>query len=269
MTRYNSFAISWSILLLLTALLLPFSACWAQQDDAVAVKPISTNRPNFSQGSDVVPQGSVQVEAGISYYKDTPANEEIKAHTYPDVLVRVGLLQWLELQVAASVQDSVVREGAVRRKVNGLGPLAVGLVTHLLDEQRYTPELAFKGALTLPVGNRALIPDNPEPSFTVAASKQIIPQTSLLLNAGYRWEGGDPVREVILALSTSVSDALSVYAEAVNDKPKGQQAANFADVGVLWLLKPNLQLDVAVGKQLNDIATDFFITTGISFRLPR
>ncbi len=235
----------------------------------MAIEPISTNRPNLSQGADVVPQGTVQIELGVSYFKDTPEGQTLKAHTYPEVLVRAGLLNWLELQVSGSVQDSVVREPLGRRKVQGIGPVAVGLVAHLLDEEGIIPSLALKGAATLPVGNSGLRPDHAVPELLLAASKSITKEAGLLLNAGYTWEEGKPISHLVLNLDINLSDAFSVYLEGASDKEKGERAAFIADAGILWRLMPNLQLDLAAGRQLNNLATDYFITTGISVRLPR
>ncbi|MCJ8165925.1 transporter [Pontibacter sp. E15-1] len=255
--------------LLFLFLLLLAGQGYGQGTPEPEVSDISTNRPDLSQSAQVVPQGTVQVEVGVSYWKDTPDGTRVNAHTYPDVAVRIGLLKWLELQLEGAVQDSIVREAGSRRKVRGVGPWSAGVVASLWDEKGSLPAVALRGALTLPIGNDAFAPRHAEPEFTLAASKSITEQSEVLLNLGYSWEGGDPIPHLVLNLGTALSQTLSVYIETALDKPQGEGAAYLADSGILWRLRPNLQLDLAAGRQLNSLATDYFFTTGVSVRLPR
>jgi hypothetical protein len=257
------------ILLLFISYMLYGSKAIAQQADSLANKPISTNRPSISQGAGVIPKGTVQAEIGFSYNKDTPGTTEIKAHTYPDILLRFGLLNRLELQLLGSIQDTVEHMPQRRRRVHGIGPVAVGFVGKILDEKKYIPNLAIIGTLTLPVGDKEFRPKHVDPLVLLAASKKVSEKTSVTINGGYSWSGGKPTNHLILNPGTTLSDAVSVYIEVARDKEKGQKAAYIADAGILWLIKNNLQLDLAVGRQLNDLATDFFVTTGISVRLPK
>ncbi len=257
------------ILLLLISNVLLGSKAAAQQTDSLALEPISTNRPSISQGASVVPKGTIQVEIGISYYKDTPNDTKIKAHTYPDMLLRFGVLDRLELQLLGSIQDTVEHLPQRRRRVNGIGPVAIGFVGKILDEKKYIPDIAIIGTLTLPLGGKEFRPKHVEPFVLLAVSKEISEKSSVSINGGYSWSEGNPTSHLILNPGTALSDAISVYIEVARDKEKGQKASYIVDAGILWLIKNNLQIDLAVGRQLNSLATDFFITSGISVRLPK
>ena len=257
------------MLILFVSCVLTNTKVIAQQADSLDMKPISTNRPSISQGAGVVPKGTVQAEIGISYSKDTPGNKELKGHVYPNVLLRFGILDRVELQLIGSIQDSIINSPQGRRKVQGIGPVGVGLVGHVLKETEYIPSVAIISTLTLPVGDEDYRPKHVEPLVILAASKGISDNSSALVNWGYSWSGGDPTNHLVLNLSQGLNDTFSVYIEAARDKAQGQKAAYIADAGILWLLKNNLQIDLAAGRQLNDLATDFFVTTGISFRLPQ
>jgi hypothetical protein len=258
-----------SILIVLLYYILPTTEVIAQQKDSLAEIPLSTNRPSISQGADVVPKNTFQVEIGISYNKDTPDNKELKSHVYPDVLLRFGILKRIELQLSGSIQDSIISSSQGRRKVQGIGPVGIGVVGHILDEKEIIPSVAIISTFKLPVGDENYRPKHVQPLILLAASKGISSNASILMNWGYSWAEGDPTNHFVLCLSQGVSDVLSIYLEAARDKPEDQKAAYIADAGLLWLLKNNLQIDLAAGRQLNDLATDFFITTGLSFRLPR
>lgn len=242
---------------------------YAQESDSVSISPISTYRPSISIGSGVVPKGTVQVEAGLRYNKDTPGDKEITSHAYPNLLVRVGVLKRLELQLSGVVQDSVVREPQGHRKVQGVGPIGVGFALSLSEEQHHLPALALNGNLALPVGDDRLTPTHAEPAVLLAASKSVTNWMGLLVNAGYSWSGGTPTSTLVLNLNSDLKGPFSLYLEAARDKTKGQEAAYRANAGLMWRAMHNLQFDVAAGKQLNSLATDYFFATGVAFRLPK
>lgn len=241
----------------------------AQEIQEQAVEEMSTGRPDLTQGTYTAPQKTVQLEVGVSYWKDRPDGQEVKAHTYPEVLVRIGLLKWLELRLQGTAQDSVIRENNIRRRVSGVGPWAAGLRARLWEEHGLLPAAALQATVTLPFGDDEVTPAHAEPEFILALSKELTPQLSMTYNAGYGWTEGEPVKSYGVNLEAELSNVVTVYIEALGEKPRGDKAGHFADIGFLFLLMPNLQLDFAAGKQLSSAAPDYYLTTGISVRLPR
>jgi len=241
----------------------------AQKLEEQEVEEMSTSRPDLTQGTYITPQKMVQIEAGLSYWKDTPKEQEVKARAYPEVLVRLGLLKWLELRLQGSVQDSVIRENTLRRRVSGVGPWSAGLRVRLLEEKGLLPAVALQSTVRLPFGDDEVTPAHAEPEFTLAVSKEFSQQISMTYNLGYGWEEGEPLKSYGVNLEASLSDVVTVYIEAVGEKQRGSRAEHLADMGLLFLLMPNLQLDFAAGRQLSSAAPDYFLTTGISVRLPR
>ncbi|MDX5421867.1 MAG: transporter [Hymenobacteraceae bacterium] len=227
-----------------------------------------SDRPDQTEASAVVPKGTFQLEAGLLFQKDSEAGLEIRNYAYPSALLRWGVLDWLELRVRASAKDSVV-ENSSRQNFSGVGPLGVGTKIKLWEGQGWRPEAALMATVTLPVGSRSFRPDDPEPELRLAFMNEITQKLEVQYNLVYGRTGGDLARGYAVSMSGDLSDKLTLYGEVFGRKQKGEKAEHQADGGFLFLLRPSLQLDVAVGRRLNKAAPDYFVTTGFSLRLPR
>ncbi|OKL40570.1 hypothetical protein A3841_18360 [Pontibacter flavimaris] len=215
-----------------------------------------------------MPKGSLQVEAGYFLQRAKEEGVRVTTHAYPTALLRVGLLDWLELRVLGALRDSVV-ENDPRHTSRGFSPLNVGLKFKLWEGQGWWPEAAIIGRAALPVGSRAYRPDNPEPEIRLALSNELSDKVELAYNLTHSWVEGDPRKGYTLALSGDVAEKLTFYGEVFGSKQKGEKAEHQADIGILYLLLSNLQLDFSAGMGLNKAAPDFFLTSGVSLRLPR
>lgn len=226
---------------------------------------IDADRPDQSQGPGVVPRRHVQLEAGYLYRK---TNDQIRTHAYPTSLLRIGLLDGVELRMQAAVKDSVIENGT-ERHIKGWGPLSIGTKIRLWDERGWRPEAALMAMVALPVGSEVFKPDNPEPQFNLGLRNGLSEKIDLTYNFGYGWTGGDAVRSYGANLAGGITDRLTLYLEAFGSKAKGAPAEHQADLGLLFLLLPNLQIDVAAGRRVSSAAPHSFISTGLALRVPR
>lgn len=212
-----------------------------------------------------MPQRMVQLEAGFLREK---RDEQIKVHAYPTALLRLGLLEGIELRMQGALKDSVIENGTERR-IKGFGPLSIGTKVRLWQESGWRPEAALMAMLALPVGSEVFRPDNPEPQFSLGFFNKLSEKMDLTYNLGYGWKKGDAVSAYGVNVMRELTGNLTLFVEAFGEKQKGEQAEHQADLGLLYLLLPNLQLDVAAGKRLNKAAPRSFVTAGLAVRLPR
>lgn len=236
----------------------------AQQE----VKEMETERPDQAQASSVVPKGTVQLEAGYFYQKYSEETVKERLFAYPQALLRYGLLDRLELRVQGALKDSVLENGT-RRKIRGFGPLGVGAKVSLWEESGWRPEAAVIVMVALPVGSKVYQPDNPEPEVRLALSNELTENLQLTYNLIYGRIDHSNVTGYAANLSNSFADWFTAYVEVFGSKSAGEQAEHQFDIGLMFKVLPNLQLDIAAGRQLNSAAPDHFITTGFSVRLPR
>jgi len=224
--------------------------------------PINTGRPDQTTGTNVVPQHTLQLESGLRYQH----GRTVRAYNYPTLMARYGLFKQLELRVSASVQDSVPVDN--RRHPWGIGPPELGARLHLWQQHGLLPEAAFTAAATLPVGKEALRPSSPEARLRLGFTNSLTSKLALTYTYGYGWLPDAREQKYALKLGATFSDRLSGYGEFFGTTTSGSSPDNEADAGLLWLLKPNLQLDIAAGIGLSRAAPSFFVTTGFSIRLP-
>ncbi|WP_299701566.1 transporter [uncultured Pontibacter sp.] len=226
---------------------------------------IDADRPDQSQGPGVVPGRTVQLEAGYFYQKRT---QQIRTHAYPTALLRIGLLEGVELRIQGAVKDSVIENGT-ERHIKGWGPLSVGTKVRLWEGSGWRPAAALMAMVTLPLASEVFKPDNPEPQFNLGLANNLSEKMNLTYNFGYGWTGGDPVRSYGANITRELIDGLTLYLEVFGSKGRGETAEHQAGIGLLYLILPNLQFDVAAGGRLNKAAPHSFITSGIALRLPR
>ena len=232
---------------------------------AQAQEELNSDRPDNSQGPSVVSRGYVQVEAGFNYQK---LDARTRTYAYPTALLRIGLLEGVELRLQGAVKDSVIENGT-KRHIKGWGPLSVGTKVRLWEESGWRPEAGINAMLALPVASEVFKPDNPEPQFGLAFSNALSEKMDLTYTVGYGWTKGSPVKSYGANITRQFMDKLTLYLEVFGSKDKNEPAQHQADFGMLYLLLPNLQIDVAAGRRLNKEAPKHFVTTGLAFRLPR
>ena len=254
--------LKWALVLLLLFGFVQQGQCQEELPD------IETDRPDQAEAASLVPRRTIQLETGLFFQEDTERGVEQKIRAYPTALVRIGVLDWLELRVQSALRDSVV-ESRRRFRSSGFAPLTVGAKVKLWDEQGLRPQAAIMTMVVLPVGSRQFRPEDPESTFRLLFKNSLSEKFSLSYNLLYGWVEGDPLKGYAVSLGFSISDKLSIYGEAFGDKQRGENAEHSVDGGILFKLLPNLQLDAAAGRALNKAAPDYFITTGVSWRIPR
>lgn len=245
----------------------------AQQGYSQEVKPTSqpdleTDRPDQTEAASVVPSKTIQLETGLYFLKDKSGNATLHYTAYPTALVRFGILDWLELRAEGTYQRFVM-EDEIRTKANGFGPLTIGTKVQLWKENGFRPQAAAMAMVDLPVGNKAFKPEDPQLGLRLMFKNSVSENTDLNYNLAYGWEDGEPVMGYAVSIGRSLNDRVTVYGEVFGDKPNGAKAEHSFDTGLLFLISPTLQVDIAAGTALNSQAPDYFITTGLSLRLPR
>lgn len=256
-------------LLLITAFLFILVKQGYAQEQEEDIERISTGRPDQTQGTTVVPKSTLQIETGFLYEKNTAQDQEVKAHAYPTVSLRYGLLETLELRIGGSFQDSVIRERNSYRKTNGFGPLGAGFRLYLWEGAGILPQAAFTGTVSLPIGSSSMTSGYADTELRLGFTNTVTPDLSLTYTLGYGWVQEGAETKYAFKVSGDLSYRVAVYAEVYGTKAEESRAVHQADAGVLYIVRQNMQLDAAVGIALSRPAPDLFITTGFSVRLPR
>ena len=227
---------------------------------------ISTDRVTFSTGTAVVPAGRFQAEFGVIYTDDGDA----ESVSLPDPLLRYGLYPGVELRLAGPTLLAV--DGGD----DGLGDVTIGLKFVARGQRGAVPAVAFVPSLTLPNGGAS---DRDQVDFGIdSAASWAFGSFTLLVNGDINnFTAGGRTRPIFNhseALFYKLPDVLpgdlrrvTVFAEHFGVYPDGQPDRQVIDAGVLYLLTPNLQLDLSGGVGLNGASREFSISIGTAVRL--
>jgi len=70
-------------------------------------------------------------------------------------------------------------------------------------------------------------------------------------------------------MGIGLTRSLGIFVEAFGLLATERENEHLVDAGFTWLVLPNLQLDFSGGLGLNEAASDYFISAGLSYRIPR
>ena len=233
---------------------------------------IVTDRPDQTEAPTLVSKGILQVETGFIYEEVTTDNIESNTTTFNTTLLRYGLLDNLELRLGLDVAGTknTVRNTNFEDKFSGLSPLYVGFKIGITEEKGLLPEIGFLGGAFLPfTAATEYKPENTGGDFRFAFAHTLSENWSFSYNLGAGWDGNSSNISYLYTtvLGHSITDKLGCYLEFYGYFPESDRADHSINGGFTYLLSNNVQLDLSGGTGINT-DQDFFISGGISFRLP-
>ena len=243
-----------------------------------------TDRPDQTESAVVVGPGQVQVETGVLLTRDEAAGASVETVEGPGTLIRIGLGGRTELRLgwAGYLREEVELPGSPPETLTfeGPGDAELGAKVRLRDEAGRLPEAALLVGVSLPVGDESFTSDRLDPSLRLSLAHTLSDRLSLGYNLGVEWSSElteADLREThshliyTAALGVGLTDRAGAFLELFGAEPidAPDTSEHSVDGGLTYLLRPNLQLDLAAGAGLTDEAPDWFVGMGISIRWPR
>jgi len=227
------------------------------------IDPLVTDRPG--QGTDapvVLKPGRVQLELGFLYQGDPAADQQLLL--YPNTLVRIGLVEQLELRVSADL----FQEGTDAPTF--VSPIIVGTKIGITENQGIIPESAVIINVTLPrEGPREVWNPIATPEMRLLMTHALTRSLSLTTNFSIAWEADPVIRypnhSYAASLDLGINDYLTTFGEFYGFWSLQGQSHLF-NLGGTVLLLPDLQLDLSGGVGLTRNAPDYFVSVGVSVR---
>lgn len=250
------------ILLLLTG---------AYSVSAQSSKPeIVTDRPDQTEAPSLVPAGGLQVETGFIYEKDQNAGITTTNYTYNTTLIKYGVNEHFELRFISEYLGEHVRLSETQKSsVKGFSPLALGVKIKLAEENGFWPQAAIIGHINLKSGSEAFAPSYTAVDFRFTLAHTLSDRFSLSYNLGAEWDGEAPGATLLYTLSLGyvLTDRAGLFVESYSFFPEEGKADNRFDAGFTYKFTPVVQWDISSGFGLSESAPDYFVSTGLSFRL--
>ena len=234
----------------------------------VRAQELVTDRPDQTESSRVVPIGLIQIESGWVLTENEEASIQRQTHQLPSSLLRIGILDNVELRLG---MDGFYWENKGGLRKRGFGNIEVGTKILVGCEKAWQPETALLASLSMPTDEKAL-----DPSFRALFSHTLSDRLASGYNIGVSWstEGdGNTLTDFnyTAALGIGLISGISMFVEFFGDIPIGssRSAAHSFDGGFTVLIRENIQLDLSGAIGLSEGAEDRFIGLGASLRLPR
>ena len=236
------------------------AAAPAGADDAV-----TPDRPGFTNGSDVVPKGRIQVEGGVTRNVYSATSGQGHVTDAPAVLLRTGLNDKTELRI--TLPDYFWPSGPSR---SGFGDGAVGLRYKFYQSKDGNTKFAFTPSLSVPLKTAVTTSGHVDPIFLLSG------QTT----SGARWgissnlilsyptvSGGRLANYTATAQVTyALSGPFAVFGDVYDNAVSGSLPSPIADAGFTYRVAPNAQLDIETGRGLGGMAPTQFYGGGVAVR---
>lgn len=243
--------------LLLVALMIVAGATGVQAEE-----PLVTDRPDVAESAVTVGSGRLQLETGVLFERSRGGDPD---RVLVPTLLRVGTGPDTELRL--ETEGPVFISGG-----GGLSDVSLGGKWTMVEADAATLGLLVN--LRLPTGARALRTSAVEPDVKLLLDADLGGDWVLGFNVGFAVpEDAIDGRRFVqagsaLALGHEIADGVTAYGELFGGGPDAIGGTGFmaADAGFLFLLNPDLQLDVEVFRGLSATGLDWGVGAGVSAR---
>ena len=241
-----------------------------KDDDAEHEDKIVTDRPHFSEASNLVGLGRVQIETGYSYFRDNDKGTITQTHSFGEPLLRAGLFaEWFEFRLGYTylVEQTKVPGGPSTR-FSGSDDLYVGAKLALTEQSGWLPEMAIFPQARVPTGSSAFTSSQVLPGFNFAYSWVITDWLELECNTQLNRRRDDSNHYYTEFIQTvnfeyELTERIGAFTEWIVFIPSGALTAetqHYFHGGFVYFVTNHIQLDIHSAVGLNRAAADLAFT---------
>ena len=224
---------------------------------------INTDRPDQSDGTHIVEKNLIQLETGLQYSKF----DEVTTGFDNVTLVRFGVTRHFEVRLLN--QYSLVNDS---NRTAGFRPPTISFKNQLCVQKGLLPKITLVSYFHLPITfSPAFKGDHLGYTFTFAGRHDLTSKMKIYSNLGINrdQESTDISYLATLEINYNVTDRFSSFVEYFGNYAAQSSSSNGMDFGFIYAFKNNFAVDLAIGSPILNLASNRFISFGISARLPR
>ena len=213
---------------------------------------ITTDRPDQTESAVVLSSGQIQVESGISIEN---SQSNINA------LFRIGIIEGIEIRVNSNY---LINDELSFMKKSSFSDFEVGAKFRIFDKTSNNTKVAFLSHLSIPTAIEVFSNNVYGLLSRLNVSHDLNNESQIGYNLGYnkfKKNDGEFVYTIVYGKSL---DSFGIFFEIFGDDSKNSSNINF-DSGITYLLDNKKQLDLSIGKGINNDM--FFISGGISINI--
>ena len=240
------------------------SVCRAQ---TTSTPELVTDRPDFTESSEVVGHRVVQIESGFTLEQTDAATRQV---TTPQVLVRVGIGSRFELRFAdAGFVSQSVQTPIGGTRASGRSDFEIGAKLKFLTASTAGVDMAVIPFVSVPTASDGFGTTGYDPGMKLTWARDLprgfglsgnLNATSVTTELGRQWE-----REVSASLGHPLTGGWGAYWEAYGTVD-GNHCDCTVNTGVSRAIGANSQVDVEVGRGVSGDAQDWFVGVGFAVR---
>ena len=216
-----------------------------------AFAQISTDRPDQTESSLVLPKGTIQIENGFVSRK----NELI----FPNTLFRIGISKKFEFRINTNY---IFKTNENENKISNFSDLEIGTKIQIYSSETSKTSIAFLTHLSIPSANEYYSNNTTGLLSRILISHELNNNFNIGYNIGYdKFKNEEGAIVYTVALGKGINN-WGIYCELYGNISDSQSDLYF-DGGLVYLLKDNLQLDVSYGAGINN--TSNYFSTGVSW----
>lgn len=240
--------------------------------DIVKTTELVTDRPDQTEAAILVPPGAIQVETGFMIESSSPGKGTLKDYTYNTTLFRYGLNENFEFRFLQEILGSKYGDNlGSSSSTSGLSPMSLGVKIKVAKADKLIPEIAFISHITFPTGSKDFNSTYISSDFRFSMEYDLSDKFSLGINLGAERDGETARITGIytFVLGYSPADKFGFYIEGygfITEKTSPPHDHRF-NGGFTYMISDLFQFDISGGIGLTENSMDYFISTGLSFRL--
>ena len=213
---------------------------------------ITTDRPDQTESAVVLSSGQIQVESGILI-----ENSQSNINT----LFRIGIIEGIEIRINSNY---LINDELSFMKKSSFSDFEVGAKFRIFDKTSNNTKVAFLSHLSIPTAIEVFSNNVYGILSRLNVSHDLNNESQIGYNLGYnkfKKMDGQFIYTIVYGRSL---DSFGIFFEIFGDDSKNSSNINF-DSGITYLLDNKKQLDLSIGKVINNDM--FYISGGISINI--
>lgn len=213
---------------------------------------ITTDRPDQTESAVVLSSGQIQIESGILI-----ENSQSNINT----LFRIGIIEGIEIRINSNY---LINDKLSFMKKSSFSDFEVGAKFRIFDKNQNNTKVAFLSHLSIPTAIEVFSNNVYGLLSRLNVSHDLNNESQIGYNLGYnkfKKMDGQFIYTIVYGRSL---DSFGIFFEIFGDDSKNSSNINF-DSGITYLLDDKKQLDLSIGKGINNDM--FFISGGISINI--
>ena len=228
------------------------------------VSTIFTDRPNATDATGLLDPGDFQIEMGV--LSDNNGGDLYT--TAPNVSIKYGLLNWLELRVLTNFaidNPQLVGSNNIDR---GFTPITLTPKFKILEQDGFLAKLSATAAITLPgTGSPDFDINDPVVSYRILMENSLSDRVTWNHSLGTDFDagGGDPNWAWSSAISFGITDKFGAFTELYGSAVPNSTPL-YWDGGLSYNILNTLVIDAMIGAGLNNDASDLYLSFGFGWK---